>query len=146
MDKTNVLTVQDKCSNYTRGIQGYHLWNILINFGQLFFFFVLSSKDCTLLRYTFLYYTPVLCTLFNLHMIIRILIPLMMFERKFCFSIFHYFLNQTNENMVDLHMVTHWVGYMEFELLYKGVQDYYLWRILSDFEKLVCLFPLTEDI
>ena len=109
LDKTNVLTVQDKCSNYTRGIQGYPLWKILINFGQLFFF-VLSSKDCTLLRYTFLYYTFILCTLFNSHMIIWIFIPLMMFERKFYFFIFHYFLKQTNENMVNLPMVTHWVG------------------------------------
>ena len=108
LDKANVLTVQDKCSNYTNGIQGYHLWKISINFGQLFFFFVLSSKDYTLSRYT-LYHTLILCILFNSHMTIQILIPLMMFESKFCFSIFHYFLNQTNENMVNLPIVTHWV-------------------------------------
>ena len=59
------------------------------------------------LRYTFLYYTLILYTLFNSHMIIRILIPLMMFEIKFCFSILHYFLKQTNENMVIPPMVTH---------------------------------------
>ena len=112
--KTNVLPVQDKCSDYT-------MLSFVKDFNQFWitFFCVLSSKDCTLSRYTFLYHTLILCTLFNSHMTIWILIPLMMFERKFCFSIFHYFLNQTNENMVDLHMVTHWVGYMEFELLYK---------------------------
>ena len=27
LDKTNVLIIQDKCSNYIRGIQGYHLWD-----------------------------------------------------------------------------------------------------------------------
>ena len=109
-DKTKVITVLNKFLTIQRGIQGYPLWKILINFGQLFFFFVLSFKDCTLLRNTFLYYTLILCTLFNSHMIIRIPIPLMMFERKFCFSIFHYFLKQTNENMVNLLIVTHRVG------------------------------------
>ena len=95
------------------------------------FFFVLSTKDCTLLRYTFFYYTLILCTLFNSYMIIRILISLMIFERKFCFSIFHYFLKQTNENMVNLPMVGYTLsrGYMEFESLYKvftlSVQDKY---------------------
>ena len=29
--------------------------------------------------------------------------------------------------------------------VYKSVQDYYLWRILNDSEKLVCLFPLIDD-
>ena len=62
--------------------------------------------------------------------------------------------------MVNLPMVTHWVGVYgiwvtvqgiytkctwQIYYLYKGVQDYYLWRILSDSEKLVCLFLLTED-
>ena len=71
---------QDKCSNCTR---------------QMFnFFFVLSSKDCTLLRYAFLYYTLILFTLFNLHMIICILIPLIMFEIKFCFVSFTIFWNK----------------------------------------------------
>ena len=70
---------QDKCSNYIRGIQYYHLWNILINFRQLFFF-VLSSKDCTLLRYTFLHYTLILYTLFNSHITIQILTLIMMFR------------------------------------------------------------------
>ena len=124
MDKTNVLIVQDKYSNYTRGIQDYPLWKISINFGQ--FFFVLSYKDCTLSRYTFLYHTLILCTLFNSHMTIRILIPLMMFERKFCFSIFHYFLNKTNENMVNLLMVTHWVGVYGIWVTVQGIYTKYV--------------------
>ena len=102
LDKTNVLIIQ--------GVYKVIICERFQSILTTFFFFVLSSKDCTLLRYTFLYYTLILCTLFNSHMIIWILIPLMMFERKFCFSIFHYFLNQTNENMVNLPMVTHWVG------------------------------------
>ena len=114
--KDVILTVQgncsigqDKCSNYTRSIQDYPLWNISINLRQLFFF-ILPSKNCTLLGYIFFYYTLILCPLLNSYMTIRILIPLIMFERKFCFSIFHYFLNQTNENMINLPMTTYWVG------------------------------------
>ena len=27
----------------------------------------------------------------------------------------------------------------------RGVQDFHLWRISSDYEKLTCLFPLIKD-
>ena len=130
-------------------------------FDNSFFFFVLPSKDCTLSWHTFLYHTVILCTLFNLHMTIQILIPLIMFEGKFCFYIFHYFVNQTNGNMVNLPMGTHWVegiwnlGHCRvFTLSVQGkytnytkvyVQDYHLWRNLSDSEKVICLFPLIDD-
>ena len=78
------ITIQNKCSNYTRGIQGYPLWKISINFGQLFFF-VLSSKDCILSRYTFLYHTLILWILFNSHMTIQILIPQWCLRENFVF-------------------------------------------------------------
>ena len=103
-----ILTIQDKCTNYTKSVQGHPLWRISINFRH-FFFFVLPSKDCTLSWHTFLYHKLILCTLFNLHMTIQIFIPLMMFEGKFCFYVFHYFVNQTNGNMVKLPMSTHWI-------------------------------------
>ena len=113
---------QGKCSNYTNVLPIQEVYkailcekfqSILDNF---FFFFVLSSKDCTLARYTFLYHTLILCTLFNSHMTIRILISLMMLEKKFCFYVLYHFLNQTIRNIIHTSYV-----WMKFVLLYKGV-------------------------
>ena len=121
-----------------------------------FFFFVLSSKDCTLLRYTFLYYTLILCTLFNSHITIQILTLIMMFREKFCFYVLYHFFIQTIGNMVHTSYVAHNVCiWMKFALLYKGVilivqdkcsigqgkcssytngiQGYHLWKILINF-------------
>lgn len=95
------------------------LRKVSINFEQFLF---LSSKDYKLSCYTFLHHTLIICTLFNSHMIIRILISLMIFREKFCFYIFYYFLNWPLEIWFTHPMWTYnlcmWI---KFAPLYKNV-------------------------
>ena len=128
--KNVTLIIQGKCTNCTKGVQDCTLCRISIDSIPFFF---LSSKDCTLSCHTFLYYTLILCILFNLHMKIRILTLLMMFGRKNLFLSlplssklnhwkhsshiyvdtlsmqyqFIYFLNQLNGNMINSPICTH---------------------------------------
>ena len=82
--KNVALIIQGKCTNCTKGVQDCPLYRISIDSKSLFFSCHQKIAHSHATR-TFLYYAPILCTLFNLHMKIRILTLLMMFEGKILF-------------------------------------------------------------
>ena len=96
-------TFQEKYTNYTNGVQDCLFWRISIDF-ELFF---LSSKGCTLSCHTFIHHTLISYTLFDLHITIGILTPLMMFEEKFSFRFFIIFWTKSLETLFTRPMRTH---------------------------------------
>ena len=112
LSKKNILIIQMVYKTAFSG--GFQL---ILNF-----FFFLSSKGCTLSCHTFIHHTLISYTLFDLHITIGILTPLMMFGEKFSFRFFIIFWTKPLETLFTCPMRTHnlCMG-MNFVPLYKGV-------------------------
>ena len=134
--KIFILSIQDKYTNCTRGIQDHYfvkdfmwLWksHLLISLSQGW-----NTFPHTLVNHTFISYA--LC---NLYVVIWILTLLMMIVKQNCTTIFPLLLNQTNANIFNWHMRTFTRQCMKSKSLYKSITLIVQYKIINKVYKLV---------